>query len=1234
MAQLEELTRGTAVKGILPNHNVTVIDAKWHGSDVVELTYKDTNGQPHTEILFRDREPTLEIVTKGRPWSFDGDGGLLRLVSEAHRIRLAHLFDPLLAVHTSLVEPLPHQITAVYSEMLTRQPLRFLLADDPGAGKTIMAGLFIRELLIRGDLQRCMIVCPGSLAVQWQDELFHKFHLPFEILTNDRIEAARTGNAFAEIPLVIVRLDKLSRNEDLQAKLRQTDWDLVVVDEAHKMSASFFGGEIKETKRYKLGKLLSTLTRHFLLMTATPHNGKEEDFQLFLALLDGDRFEGRFRDGVHICDTSDIIRRLVKEDLLKFDGKPLFPERRAHTVKYILSDLEAVLYKHVTDYVREEFNRAEALANNGRKGTVGFALTILQRRLASSPEAIYQSLWRRRERLQKRLREEELLKRGLSAELDFGLTIDLEDWNDDFEDSSGEEREATEEEVVDQASAARTIAELQAEIDQLSKLENLAVQVRRGGKDRKWDELSKLLQNSAEMFDAGGHRRKLVIFTEHRDTLNYLVSQITTLIGRPEAVVTIHGGMGREDRKKAEEAFKQDITVQVLIATDAAGEGINLQRAHLMVNYDLPWNPNRLEQRFGRIHRIGQTEVCHLWNLVAEETREGDVYLALLKKLEIEQKALGGKVFDVLGKAIAGQELRELLIEAIRYGDRPEVKAKLDQVVSDRLNQRRLQELLEERALARDSMDATKVQKIREQMERAEARKLQPHFVAAFFLEAFQRLGGTIRQREPKRYEITHVPAVIRNRDRLIGVGEAILKRYERVCFEKELISVPGKPLADFVCPAHPLLDATIDLTLERHRDLLRQGAILVDENDPSEEVRALVYLEHSIQDARTERDGRRRVVSRRMQYVEIFAPHPLTPSPLVGEGEQEENLTPLSRSGRGAGGEGSRVRNAGYAPYLDYRPLEESEKPLVESTLNHLGLREDIESKATSYAIAHLVSGHLQEVRERKEELIEKTVRAVKDRLTKEINYWDQRAADLRLQEEAGKPNAKLNSAKAQQRADELAARLQKRLSELEQERKLSPMPPVVVGGALIVPVGLLQRLGGKRDSAPVTFARETKRVEIAAMNAVIAAERALGYEPRDVSNQRCGYDIESSAPLSQLGRGARGEGGRLRFIEVKGRIEGAETVTVTKNEILAALNKPDNFILALVQVPADQNFPEGDAFALREPGGSYGVPTGDCHIRYVKEPFQQPDFRSCSVNYPWKDLWNDGYDPRRTTP
>ncbi|NEU78978.1 helicase-related protein [Nostoc sp. UIC 10630] len=1171
MVRLEDLTKGTQVQGILPNSIVAIVDAQWHGSDVVELTYKDASGTLGNELVFRDREPTLEIITSGGAWSFTADGANFRLASEAHRIRLAYLFDPLLAVHTSLVEPLPHQITAVYGEMLTRQPLRFLLADDPGAGKTIMAGLLMRELLIRGDLHRCLVICPGSLAPQWQDELSQKFHLRFEILTNDRIESAVTGNAFAEMPLVIVRLDKLSRNQDLQAKLAQTDWDLVVCDEAHKMSASFFGGEIKETKRYKLGKLLSTLTRHFLLMSATPHNGKEEDFQLFMALLDGDRFEGRFRDGVHVADTSDLMRRLVKEDLLKFDGKPLFPERQASTIEYELSDLEAVLYKRVTEYVREEFNRADALENEGRKGNVGFALTILQRRLASSPEAIYQSLLRRRERLQKRLRQEEVLRRGSNATIiEFKQVLDLEDLEDDLEDIPGEEREATEQEVVDLATASRTIAELQTEIKLLEELEQLALRVRRSGKDKKWEELSNLLQNDAEMFNAQGHRRKLLIFTEYRDTLNYLTDRIRTLIGRNEAVVNIHGAMGREERRKMQEAFTQDIEVQVLIATDAAGEGINLQRAHLMVNYDLPWNPNRLEQRFGRIHRIGQTEVCHLWNLVAKGTREGDVYLALLKKIEAEQKALGGKVFDVLGKAIAGTELRELLIEAIRYGDQPEVRDRLNQIVHDKLDQQRLRELLEERALARDSMDIAKVQQIREEMERAEARRLQPHFIASFFLEAFTQLGGTLRQREPQRYEISHVPAVIRNRGRQIGVGEPLLLRYERVCFEKDLISISGKPLAAFICSGHSLLDATIDLTLERHRDLLKQGTILIDENDSSEGTRALVYLEHSIQDARTNLNGSRRLVSRRMQYVEI---------------NPEGN-----------------TYNAGYAPYLNYRPLTDEEKGVVEKVLEESWLREDLEAKAKSYAIAHLVPQHLQELKQRKEELIAKTMTAVKDRLTKEINYWDHRAEELKMQEEAGKPNAKINSGKARQRADDLQARLMQRLEELEQERRLSPLPPVVVGGALVVSVSLLQRMQGKQQTTTAMFARETERVEQAAMTAVMEVERNLGYEPTDVSTQKCGYDIESRIP----------ETGQLRFIEVKGRITGAKTVTVTKNEIITALNKPDNFILALVQVPLAEDM------------------EGNCSIHYLRRPFhKEPDFAVTSINYDWLELWQQGTEP-----
>jgi superfamily II DNA or RNA helicase len=1039
MARLEELTRGASVKGILPDGLVTVVDVAWYGTEAVELTYKDAAGRLGHELLYREREATIELAAASRPWGFDGDGARFRLASEAYRIRLAYLFDPLLAVHSSLVEPLPHQITAVYGEMLIRQPLRFLLADDPGAGKTIMAGLLIKELVVRGDVQRCLIVSPGSLVEQWQDELDRRFHLPFDILTNDKLEAARTGNWFQENPLAIARLDKLSRNDDVQAKLEQTDWDLVIVDEAHKLSATFFGGEISYTKRYRLGQLLGKVTRHLLLLTATPHNGKEEDFQLFMGLLDADRFEGRFRDGVHTADISDLMRRLTKEQLLKFDGRPLFPERIAYTVNYTLSDAEAALYEAVTTYVRQEFNRAEALENNDRKGTVGFALTTLQRRLASSPEAIYQSLRRRRERLQARLQE---MRAGSAGGPPAGLELNL----DDLDDAPDIEVEQAEDRVVDQATAARTIAELEAELAILTQLEDLALQVRSSGKDRKWDELSQLLQNEGEMFDAQGHRRKLVIFTEHRDTLNYLEERISTLIGRAEAVVVIHGSMGRDERRKARERFTQD------------------------------------------------------------------------------------------------------------------------------------------------------------PMERAEARRLQPHFIAAFFLEAFKRLGGSMREREPKRYEITHVPAVIRNRDRILGAREGVLQRYERVTFEKERISIPGKPPAAFICPGHPLLDATIDLVLERERDLLKRGAILVSPDDPGETPRTLFYVEHAIQDARTDRSGNRRVVSRQLQFVEIDA-----------DGQ---------------------ARTAGYAPYLDYRPLSEEERELLEnrgeeiensegqfanSPIAYLLSPTSYEHEALRYAISELVPRHFDDVRRRKEEFVTKTLIAVQERLTKEIIYWDQRAVDLQLQEEAGK-TSRLNSARARQRRDELEARLRRRTEELAQERRVSPLPPVVIGGALVVPGGLLARLKGARSAEPALFARETKRVELAAMAAVMAAEHTLGFVPRDVSADKCGYDIESRVPAE----------GRLRFLEVKGRIQGATSVTVTKNEILTALNKPEAFILALVEVPPAE-FAEGDAFytGIADERGSYVTGAG-CVVHYVRQPFtREPDFGATSVNYDWNALWARGEEP-----
>lgn len=1103
MARLEDLTVGSTVTGILGNQPVTILAARWIGDMALDITFRDAEGVNGSQLLYREDEVRLTVGEGRLPFSFDEDADQMRLVSEAYRIRLAHLFDPYLAVHTSQIEPLPHQISAVYQEMLPRLPLRYILADDPGAGKTIMTGLLLKELVIRGDLQRCMIVCPGNLAEQWQDELYRKFGLRFTILTNDQFESAISGNVFTEVNLCIARLDKLSRNADLQEKLKVTDWDLIVVDEAHKMSATVWGSEVKYTKRFQLGRLLGQIARHFLLLTATPHNGKEEDFQLFMSLIDQDRFEGVQRSSHQSVDVTDVMRRLVKEELLKFDGKPLFPERRAYTVNYDLSPLEGALYHNVTEYVQEEFNRADNL-NNERKNTVGFALTILQRRLASSAEAIYQSLRRRRERLESRLAEERLGKRAAD------VVFDMDDEYDD-DDLPQEELEATEEQVIDQATAASTIKELEAEIAILKRLEHQANQVRTSGEDRKWDELSKLLQDNEHMHAGGGSREKLIIFTEHRDTLRYLTDKIRSLLGREEAVVTIHGGLLRDERRKIEEQFKQDKDVRILVATDAAGEGINLQRAHLMINYDLPWNPNRLEQRFGRIHRIGHTEVCHLWNLVAVETREGMVYQRLLEKLEQERETLKGKVFDILGKLrFDNKSLRELLIEAIRHNNSAEARAYLQRVVDDSLDRDVLRGLLDEHALTGEIMDASRVNAIRLEMERMEAHKLQPHLIESFFKAAFKSLGGRLYLREAERYEITAVPYEVRNRDMLIGFGEPVGKKYERVCFDKSLCHVPGKPVADLLVPGHPLLNATLDLVREQHAGLMKQGTIFVDRNDPGTQARLLCYIEDAIQDGKVLPTGQKRVISKNLHFVEI--------SP-----------------------DGS-AQSAGYAPYLDYEAPTGEELAAVRAHLaDQQWLAGDVERLAMHHAILHIVPQHLEKVRDRKHRLVDKTLRAVKERLKAEIQYWDFRAAELAEREAAGKYNARLNAQMARRRAEELAGRLQKRKAELEAERQITALPPVVTGGAIVVPQGLLHQLLGTVPAAFTADAEARHRVELAAMEAVMAHERSLGHKPKDVSAQNKGYDIESVIP-----RHLQGEGQPLRLIEVKGRAAGATTVTV----------------------------------------------------------------------------------------
>ena len=1147
MLKLEDISAGAAVGGLVPGRAATVIAVTRHGDDHAEVIYRDGGSRIETVLLSRSDEDRLDLVATEDSWPMDADGRLFKLASEARRIASAHLFDPYVAVESADIEPLPHQIEAVYRRMMPIQPLRFVLADDPGAGKTIMSGLYIRELAIRGDVERVLVVAPGSLVVQWQAELWERFRLDFHILSNDMVETARTGNPFTEHDLLIARLDQLARRDDLGDKLSASRWDLVVVDEAHKMSAAYFGKKLNKTKRYQLGERLRDRTRHLLLLTATPHSGKQESYMLFLALLDEDLFGGRLRGG-QVPDASGLMRRRLKENMLTFEGKRLFPERRAYSVKYELSEPEQRLYDEVTAYVRHGMDKAKQIEQrNRRRGlVVGFALAALQRRLASSPHAIYRSLRRRRERLRKRLEELDAIAEGRAIP-DPHLTSLSED--DliflDYDDFDDQQIDRMETEVIDQATAAESAAELRTEIETLGRLVGIAAGVRGAGTDTKWEELSRLLQ-SEHMAAPDGTRRKIIVFTEHRDTLDYLRSRIVGLLGRRERVVVVHGGVRRNDRRHRQDAFVNDPEVQVMAATDAAGEGVNLQRANLMVNYDLPWNPNRIEQRFGRIHRIGQTEVCHLWNLVAHNTREGAVFIRLLDKIEEQRKALGGQVYDVLGDSMIDSRLRDLLIEAIRYGDRPDVRARQDRIIDSDIGDR-IRNLVDERALAIGELGDGDLQDIRDDIERARLRKLQPGFMAMFFIEALRRFGGRIVEREKGRFEITRVPAIVRNRPRESGSAPGLQSRYERVTFEKNLVDADGKPRAELLALGHPLLEAVVGTVLDRHGPLLLRGAVLVDPHAADERIRALAQIEHLI------KDGAGREVSRRSWTVEVPA--------------------------------GAEPEETGAARHHDLRPIEDDERALVAEVLERRGINAALSDTIRRFAITQLCEPHRDEIRRATEHRVGRVRAAVQERLAARIRYWD--AYEIEADDKPHRGG--FTAGHAGNFADQLAGRLERRNHELDQELQLSSRPPEIVGGAVVVPQQLLDRLAGPSPEHPTVHARDVTEVDRRAVAAVMATERSLRRIPKEMPHNNEGYDIESRDPRT----------GHLYFIEVKGRIEGAETVTVSRSQIIHGRNTPDRFILALVEVPEDTD----------------ANPT----VRYVRRPFDgmEVPYRKYSINF-----------------
>ncbi|GAB4007113.1 helicase-related protein [Nocardioides ultimimeridianus] len=992
MMRLESLMPGVRVQGIV-GEPVEVLRTQWEYDNLV-VTYRLPGGQTDEAILTEDDVESLTPFVSGDAHGqADVDGW--KIAVEALRLQHAALIDPMLAVSSSSLQPLPHQIKAVYGEFLPRTPLRYLLADDPGAGKTIMCGLYVKEMLLRRELSRCLIVVPGGLSEQWSQELWDKFGLNFTVLTRELISTTVTESVFNDHPLLIARMDMLSRDEELQSLLEESDWDLVVVDEAHRMSAQGTTSESKKTKRYELGEVLAGSTRNFLLMTATPHSGDPERFQAFLALLDSDRF-GSHRVQETARPGTDLMRRLLKEELLTMDGRRLFPERKAQTVPYPLGPDERRLYDAVTAYVRDEMNRAEEL-RSGQRRTVTFALMVLQRRLASSPEAILRSLERRRARL-------------LDKRPDFVAGTNDPDTlsiiRDEDERSLADIEQQEHEPFVDGATAAQSLAQLDVEIAMLGDLIVLAQQVRAAGTDAKWNELETLILQPS--YGTSGQRQKLIVFTEFRDTLQYLRDRLEALAGWDQNVVEIHGGLPRDARLNVQRTFATDPSTTVLLATDAAGEGLNLQVANLMVNYDLPWNPNRLEQRFGRIHRIGQTEVCYLWNLVATDTLEGDVYQRLLVKMAEQEKSLQGKVFDVLGDAFAANTpLKELLTRAVRYGQDPKVRAQLTTVIDATINND-VPDLVRERARYTDVLQQVDLEQARDRAENGAAVAIQPHYSGPWLRAALPTVGGALRSRPGGRVDVTLVPSAVKEGAAKVD-GSSIRSVYNDVSLDRR--GANGSAAGETIGPGHPLFEGLIVAAVDHHSPTLREVAVLVDPACDAPHGRTFVAASHEIVDG----SAAATPLSRRFEFVEI----------------DEQGASP-----------------AGPA-YLNYRAPLGGEIDAVSRSIEAVGGLEAVRARAEEWMNRTLVTEHRLEVDASHSRTMTRMREEVTSSLKQEARYWDGIA-------QAG-GRGSVSGPTARRRANNARERLAAREAAFPGEERVVTRRPRLHAVALVLPAGLL---------------------------------------------------------------------------------------------------------------------------------------------------------------------------------
>jgi superfamily II DNA or RNA helicase len=970
-----------------------------------------------------DLEKVRSIDLEGK--DFSGDAEAFFLSMEGRRIRFAFQFDPLFAVNVSQIDPLPHQIDAVYHYILKQPRIRFLLADDPGAGKTIMAGLMLKELKQRGLVEKVLIVIPGHLRDQWVRELKEKFSETFRTVDRAVINASWGRNVWQEENQAITSMD-LAKQEDIMVSLAEARWDLVIVDEAHKMAAYKYGEKTEKTERYKLGELLSRNSDFLLFLTATPHRGDPSNFRLFLDLLEPGFFatDKMLAESIRNKDNPLFLRRL-KEDMRSFDNTPLFPPRKVITVKYRLSDDEKRLYNAVTEYIEKHYNKAM----QKEKRNVAFALLILQRRLASSVRAIRKSLERRRDRLQELLEKGEIIQE--SGYID----------EEALEDSPELERWRKEDELLEKLTSAETLEELKVEIARLTELIALAKDAEKKEVETKLNELRKVMEE--EHIRKKGE--KLLIFSESKDTLEYLVEKLR---GWGYPVTCIHGAMNLNKRIEAEHEFKEK--AQIMVSTEAGGEGINLQFCWLMVNYDIPWNPNRLEQRMGRIHRYGQQYEVHIYNMVAIDTMEGRILDTLFSKLDIIGKQLGpSRVFDVIGDILPGTSLQDLIIDAVTN------KRSLDDILQD------IERIPDEEALKRAkeaSLEglATKhidLTRILGEERTARENRLVPEYIEKFFLRASQKLAVNTEKRNGF-YKIANVPYELRKLpfEFKLRFGE-IFREYSKFSFEKEKAF---KEQADFVAPGHPLLEAFVEKILERYGDEADKGAVFLD---PSGSMNGFIwFLEGRVNDGTASIAGKR-----------IFALYQ----------DSQNSITQISPS-----------------VLWDLKPHDKSMAPEFLKSA-------PAESSILAFAVETVLPEYLGELKKQREhDAGIKSKYGIRS-LQELILQSEGKLLDYETRKGKGENIPEVTLQNERRNREELDRKKEQLEKQIESEVHLLLSPPKVLGVVSVVP----------KLPADDTL-KADKEIEELGMRVVIDYEVCQGRSPENVATQNLGFDIRSKAP------------------------------------------------------------------------------------------------------------------------